>query len=352
MSRWIENFKNHPFQKVWNNILEESKNLNVDTTTPTDVQELARLKKVIKYIDELLNACDPEIIPSGVWDNFNGQSNDCLSQINLFNQNKNVGNLQSSNANLDNLLTYIRPYMLSSSSAAQAATRAFKSYSETVVKEMNNFNERVQQDASNIKTTSNNSEKTYFSIEKIKTQIEEFNCSLFIDKDDISSFKSRTEKLLTEISGWHEKVKSYHNTLLIDSDEKESLKHQVDEAAKNISDVHDTVTQKLKDIESDLTDFRKFYSDTFGIENKDTGKFEGGLKKKLEDGLVKYNALVDSIEKLLDGATSAGLASAYGDLKKSFNNAIKYNTNIFYAMLGMLAIVSLVTITSRLDGFL
>jgi len=280
-------------------------------------------------------------MPSVVWDNFGGQSSDCLSQINSFNQNKNISHLQSSNANLDNLLTYIRPYMLNSSSAAQAATRAFKSYSETVVKEMNNFNERVQQDASNIKTTFNNSEKTYSSIEKIKTQIEEFNSSLFIDKEDISSFKTRTEKLLTEINGWHEKVKSYHNTLFIDSDEKESIKHQVDEAAKNISDAQDTVTKKLEDIESDLTDFRKFYSDTFGTENKDTGKFEGGLKKKLEDGWVKYNTLVNNIEKLLDGATSAGLASAYGDLKKSFDNTIKNNTRIFYCALIALVIASI-----------
>jgi len=45
MSRWIENFKNHAFQKVWIDILDESKKITVDATTPTDVKELARLKK-------------------------------------------------------------------------------------------------------------------------------------------------------------------------------------------------------------------------------------------------------------------------------------------------------------------
>lgn len=343
MSRWIENFKNHAFQKVWINILDESKKITVDATTPTDVKEVARLKKVIKYIDELLNACDPEIIPSSVWDNFNPQSTECLAQINLFNQNKNIGHLHNSNANLDNLLTYIRPYMLSSSSAAQAAGKAFKAYSDAVAKEMSNFKELVQQDAADIKTTFNDSKTTYSSIEKIKTQIEEFNSHLFIDNDinnDNVSFRTKAERLLTEVNEWHEKVKNYHNTLLLGTDVKESLKQQIGVATKNIFDSEAFVTQTLKDIESDLSDFREFYSDTFGVKNKDSGEFEGGLKEKLEVGFIEYNTLLKSIEKLLPGATSAGLASSYGSLKESFDKIIKNNTHIFYGILTILVITS------------
>jgi hypothetical protein len=340
MSRWIENFKNHAFQKVWINILDKSKKISVDATTLTDVKELARLKKVIKYIDELLNACDPEIIPSSVWDNFNAQSTDCLAQINLFNQNKNIGHLQNSNANLDNLLTYIRPYMLSSGSAAQAAGKAFKAYSDAVAKEMSNFKELVQQDATDIKTTFNDSKTTYSSIEKIRIQIEEFNSNLFIDKDNVNSFRTRAENLLTEVNAWHENIKNYHNTLLLDTDGKESLKQQIVVAAKNIFDSKANATQTLKDIESDLSDFKKFYSETFGVKNKDTGEFEGGLNRKLEDGFKKYNTLLKSIEKLLPGATSAGLASSYGSLKESFDKIIKNNTYIFYGILTILVITS------------
>ena len=59
-----------------------------------------------------------------------------LTNNNSFNQNKNIGHLKNSNGSLDNLLTYLRPYIISPSSAAQAANKSFKSYSETITKEM------------------------------------------------------------------------------------------------------------------------------------------------------------------------------------------------------------------------
>ena len=351
MSRWIEHFNNHKFQKAWKGILEESDKIEVDNTIPTDVQELARLKKTIKYLDELLNACDPELIPSSTWDNYDFQSNESLAQIRHFNQNKNIGHLKNSNGSLDNLLTYLRPYIISPSSAAQAANKSFKSYSETITKEMNSFKKQVENNVTNIKNNFDNSEKTLSSINKINDKITEFDSNLFTDKENAISFKTKTENLLKETEVWHEKVKNYHNTLLINTEERKSLKDQVDVAIKIISDGHSSVTQTLKDIESDLADFREFYSDTFGSKNKDTGEYEGGLKKKLEDGFTKYNALLESIEKLLPGATSAGLASAYGALKDSFNKTIKYNTRIFYATLAVLIVTSLATITSEVGWF-
>ena len=351
MSRWIEYFENHAFHQAWNSIMGESKNLNVDSTTPTDVQELARLKKVVKYIDELLNACDPEIIPIGVWDNFSGQSNECLAQINLFNQNKNIGHLQNSNANLDNLLTYIRPYMLSSSSAAQAAGKAFKAYSDTVVKEMNNFKERVQNDVINIKSTLEESEKIYSSIKIAKTQIEEFNTRLFVDNEGEESFKTKAEKLLKEVTEWHAKVKSYYEILLVDVGEQISLRRQTDGAVKNILSGNDSVDKTLEDIESKLTDFRKFYLEVFGTKNEETEKLEGGLKQELELGKQKYKALLTEIESLIPGATSAGLASAYGELKNSFDEPIKNNTRIFYAALVAIITTSLIAIIEKIGWF-
>lgn len=82
MSRWIEQFENHPFHIVWNELKEVLGSAFVDDETIlTSVTELARLKKVVSYIDEMLNSIDPELVPSNTWDNFNAQATACSAQI-------------------------------------------------------------------------------------------------------------------------------------------------------------------------------------------------------------------------------------------------------------------------------
>src|SRR5690606_21929725 len=99
MSRWIEQFENHPFHAVWEDLLTKLKSTNVDDqTVTTSVQELARLKKVITFIDKLINSIDPELVPSATWDNVNSQATACLQQISHYNSNRNIGHIQNANA--------------------------------------------------------------------------------------------------------------------------------------------------------------------------------------------------------------------------------------------------------------
>lgn len=344
MSRWIENFKNHAFQKVWLDILEESKKLNLNTTTSSDVQELARLKKVIIYIDELLNACDPEIIQSNVWDAFNEQSTECLKQIYLFNQNNDMGHLQSSNANLDTLLTSIRPYILNSSYVAQATKKAFEAYSKTINEELDRFNLQVKNNVNDI-------EIFYHNSKEINEKIDKFNTDLFVDTDDLKSFNYNKNFIFEELTSHNDKVKDYYKDLLIDTADKKSKKSEIEEAVKFIYESKNNIDIKLKEIDSNLSDFNKFYEDTFGKNEINNGKYQDGLKKKLEDGFTKCKSLEDSINKLLPGAVSSGLASSYNAMRASFDPIIKTNTIIFYSTLVTLVLLSLITITSEVGKF-
>jgi hypothetical protein len=127
MSRWANDFENHGFQSVWRNLQDVASKIELpDQTIRTDLEELARLKKVIKYVAELLEASDPELIPSSIWGSFHEQANQCLSQVQSYQASKNIGHLNNANNNLDNLLSYVRPYVVSPKSAAQAAVQAFK----------------------------------------------------------------------------------------------------------------------------------------------------------------------------------------------------------------------------------
>jgi hypothetical protein len=100
-----------------------------------------------------------------------------------------------------------------------------------------------------------------------------------------------------------------------------------------------------------------FHNKIFGEE----GVLEGGLKKELETRNAeldefkekqkeKHATLFKEIEGLLPGATSAGLATAYNDLKKSFDKPIKINAMIFYGALFGMVITAFVLITDKV-GF-
>lgn len=56
---------------------------------------------------------------------------------------------------------------------------------------------------------------------------------------------------------------------------------------------------------------------------------------------IKYKALNEQIENLLPGATSAGLASAYHEMKTSFDKPIKNASTVFYVALGVLMVGSI-----------
>jgi hypothetical protein len=114
MSRWIDEFKSHAFQAIWIDLKSTLDGVAVDDKTViTSVTELARLKKVVVYLDELIQGVDPEIVPAGTWTSFGSQATPCNQQIQAFVTNRNIAHIQAANKHADNLLTYIRPYMVS-----------------------------------------------------------------------------------------------------------------------------------------------------------------------------------------------------------------------------------------------
>ena len=74
MSRWWDNFKSHAYTSSWNALQEAVDKIELeDGTVETSVQELTRLRKAISFIDGLLDALDPELVPISTWDNFHNQ---------------------------------------------------------------------------------------------------------------------------------------------------------------------------------------------------------------------------------------------------------------------------------------
>lgn len=64
MSRWLDEFKAHAFQGTWTTLKSELDKATIDDETIfTSVNELARLKKVITYLNGMIEGIDHELVP-------------------------------------------------------------------------------------------------------------------------------------------------------------------------------------------------------------------------------------------------------------------------------------------------
>ena len=73
------------------------------------------------------------------------------------------------------------------------------------------------------------------------------------------------------------------------------------------------------------------------------------LNTMVDDYYEKINILYNRVEGLLPGATSAGLASAYKDLKTAAEIKTTRYASLFYTLLGCLVIVAWVSITESVS---
>ena len=103
MSRWIDSFSNHAFNATWEDLKTQLEKSEVDETIISNVEELARLKKVIAFIDNTLNNMEPELVPLSFLGDLNNQISECRNQISNYNSSKNIDYITSANAYADNL---------------------------------------------------------------------------------------------------------------------------------------------------------------------------------------------------------------------------------------------------------
>ena len=361
MSRWLESFENHPFQNIWNEILTATKDLQADDETiVTDVEELARFKKVVKYLDKLINACDPELVPESTWKNSHTQSNSCLQQLKAYLSNRNNTHIKTANGHLDNLLTYIRPYQVESSESAKSSSVAFKAYTQTIESSLSSFQSKARSLLSDIRKISEKVSNEADESEKASNKIKTLALSYFDDTES-ESLSTRIAKYEKNIKTIDDELSQFRREFYEGDGEKKSAYAQIEEALEIANSESKYIKKLLNEVDSKVIDFDVYYLKIFGEKTKE-GKLEGGLKSEIdlrsknldefkEQQETQYKALNDEIEGLLAGATTVGLASAYSTLKDSFNSPILTYSKLFYASIFTLFVVSFISITDKVYWF-
>jgi hypothetical protein len=357
MSRWQEQFDNHPFQQIWTNLKDIIEVTKVDDESiVTNTEELARLIKVLKFVDALIEASDPELVPLTTWTTFQSQCQACLQEVTNYNNNRNIQHIINANANADNLLTYVRPYVVESGKAAKAAQTGFREYSSVVTKGLENFKIQASEYLNEFQGYRSSTEEKYEELKVLHTEISALRKEYFEGTDSEEALEDKINSMFTTTNEHYSKITEYHTALLDNG--SDSIQAIIAEAKTDSEENKEAIESLLHDTEKKLNELKVFYKDIYGSEDVE-GKLIGGLKQELTDRKVdldsfkelqqtRYKALNGQIEELLPAATSAGLATAYRAMRKSFSKPIKQYSYLFYSSV---VILTLTTLVSSVDSF-
>lgn len=343
MSRWIEQYQNHAFRTSWVGLRKSLSTSKVDDeTVVTTVKELGRLKKAIAFIDEMINGIDPELVPLSTWDLFQTQADSCVRQIDAFNSNRSVAHLAAANSHADNLLTYVRPYMVWKGKVGKALRDAALAYS-TVIDEIS---ARLSKSADELVSELSRSNKEGTALLEASRDSEAQLASALARVTggagetgilgDIEEAQVAARKKYDEIS-------ELHDATIGTSDGEPTMSSELLDAKKAILADKEQLGVLVAKSDASIQGLEKFHATIFGVPDPD-GVRAGGLSANLEKRIevlgsfevaqkARYEALNLQIEDLLPGATSAGLASAYTEMKNSFKEQIDTASKTFYLAL-------------------
>lgn len=347
MTRWIQEFKQHPFNSVWRDLLKTVESLVVDDlTVTTTVEELARLKKALLFVDSVIHSVDLELTPKSIWANCQSQAEACLSQVQIYHSNRNAAHLVQANEHADNLLTYVRPYMVHPKDAVKAYSAAVKAYSNQVSDYIETFQTRASETQSKLDLSASKAAEQIELIEDIEQRAKSFDAYLFEGVDGNDPAEKYFARMISNIETQHQSINDLHQKLLSNPG---SISEQITNFEQELSEFRNAQNELAEDSVTKHKELERFYERIFGRPLGDDDEIqEDGLKRELDlrfeqlatfetEQETRQQALFTRIESLLPGATSAGLASSYKTLKDHFKKPIVNYTRAFYgAMLTLL----------------
>lgn len=364
MSRWITNYEQHQFRYHLKNAQTAVDTLIPhNTALPDDVIEIARLKKTLKYVQETIDQIDPELVPLAHFDNLSNQFANIAAYTKQYEAGNLISTIHSANNHLDQVLAIINPVTVKGSAAARAAGKAFSAYAKAVEEHLSKFHKSASDTLAELSDISQKASTADSEIEQLKIAISSFHEELFSGSADEDALQDRIRNLESLAEGIYTKINDYKDQLFQDDTRGQAISTQIQEALTDATDNSEQIVKLLKNADMRLVELQKFYDMIFGKPSSDDeGQPVGGLKDELQrrraeldkfkhEQEVRYQALNDEIETLLPGATSAGLTTAYSQMKSSFDETIKANTQIFYASILGLFAISLISITSRIYWF-
>lgn len=249
--------------------------------------------------------------------------------------------MEQANNHADNLLSYVRPYMIIGDEVGKVLQEAVKQYSKT----LDEYSATLQNDTVNvvkeIKNRRSQAEDLYNAIEILYKDVSQFKTELVGDEQISNSIKSKINDLVTSTEKQYADISKFHKEIFTGDEANLPTKIAISQAKEKFLSDQSEIETLLHNASNEINDLEIFYEKVFGKLNDQDQSRVGGLSDEIDKQSVRYKALNEKIEGLIPGATSAGLATAYKELKESFNKPIRNVSNVFYISIGLLLFSSL-----------
>jgi hypothetical protein len=358
MSRWITNFKQHPFQDTWKRFRDQLLTTKVDDVTILPAtEELDRLKKATAHIQEVIEGIDPVFVPSSTWDNFRSQADAALSELVSYQSNRNIGHLTNINLYIDNMLTYVKPYYVIPANMAKPLRSSIKAIGSEMDQLIFNVRAEATEILASLRSSKAEIDSHALEVRSIAEKTHAFEKEVFEGDEEHIPTETAIRDARTTVKALTSEIIAFHNrTVVGDESLKADLQRfeiSVHEKQRLFDELQQTTAEKSERL-------AQFYTKIFGVMTADGKSDETGLEHELNARTAhlltveseqdkRYDALFKKIEELLPGANSAGLASAYGVLAKKFDTPIATYTNVFYISLTLLLFIAFLTSVAHIE---
>lgn len=308
MSRWMDNYNESDFHTKWNSFKESVENYNTEEIADSAILlELARLKKILVFIESYLKLIDPEINKINILNEPLTHLNSAIPEFNAFVSNKNIAHLQRANTHIDNCTIHLKnANILIPKVSARSVSVMLSEYSRTIEESLSEINLEEIKDATR-------------QIKQLKNEL----------IDDEESIAIKVKNTFDDIEKRYDAINKFYNETLIDESDYTSTKTEILTAKKAIFDEISIIKESLMEATNELEELEKFYIKIYGKLDANKEKRIDGLKQELDARLTsltdfeieqntKLKALIEKINGLIPSATSAGLATAYFEERKKF----------------------------------
>lgn len=342
MSNKINKF-NNDIIPLWNEVQSFVNEIDESCILDAYIENFAYLRKITAFLSEAMSCIDADFLPNDFINNIESYLTDIKNYLVNTQNYTNSSYISSVESRLDNLLQIVFPFVLHKGKAIKGLRVGLNDYSKTITN-------HVENGFSEIKLTQENANKIKVKLENeldefqtLRAEMEEYRDLIFSEdgiKEKIEDLLNNSASKLSEIEGLHDSIY-----------DEDGLKQKIDKFYSNISDKNDDINELKENSLATLQGLEQFYDKIFG-KNDENGNKAGGLKQEIEQRRKdleefkqkqqkRYDELNKQIENLLPGATSAGLSSAYNEMRNQFSKSAKWYAGGFYFSLFILLVTVL-----------
>lgn len=342
MSNKINKF-NNDIIPLWNEVQSFVNEIDESCILDAYIENFAYLRKITAFLSEAMSCIDADFLPNDFINNIESYLTDIKNYLVNTQNYTNSSYISYVESKLDNLLQIVFPFILHKGKAIKGLRVGLNDYSKTIIN-------HVENGFSEIKLTQENANKIKVKLENeldefqtLRAEMKEYRDLIFSEdgiKEKIEDLLNNSASKLSEIEGLHDSIY-----------DEDGLKQKIDKFYSNISDKNDDINELKENSLATLQGLEQFYDKIFGKDDENGNK-AGGLKQEIEQRRKdleefkqkqqkRYDELNKQIENLLPGATSAGLSSAYNEMRNQFSKSAKWYAGGFYFSLFILLVTVL-----------